>query len=225
MVSWGPVRADGERFYTGQKDAPAWVRDLNWKHRCTLESQGLEAKRKRKKEERLRRAMGLPDPKAKSRKGGGAKDVRMKMGSSGALVPEESDDALLERLAFAVESKKQTLAGGGRRGGGGGGGGFGTSRSTARGGHGTARSYRSTARSGTARSGRSTGRSSARSISTIGTINTEMRDIIRETASKEIDELRRALELEATLRAESDKKIDKLVSELENLRKDRAGRK
>ena len=34
-----------------------------------------------------------------------------------------------------------------------------------------------------------------------------MRDIIRETASKEINELRQALELEATLRAESDKKI------------------
>lgn len=220
MVSWGPVRADGERFYTGQKDAPPWVRDLNWKHRCTLENQGLEAKRKRKKEERLRRAMGLPDPKAKTKTGGSAKNVRMKMGSVGALVPDEPDDALLERLAFAVESKKQALAGGGRKGRGSGGSGFGTARSTARGGQSTSRTYRSTARSG-----RSTGRSSARSFSTIGTINTEMRDIIRETASKEINELRQALELEATLRAESDKKIDKLVSELENLRKEKARHK
>ena len=203
MVSWGPVRADGERFYTGQKNAPPWVRDLNWKHRCRLENEGLEAKRKREKEERLRRAMGISDP----RRGGAtssrrqAKGVRMKMGSLGAMVPDEPEEKLLERLAFAVESKKRALT---RPAG----------KDTART-ESSARSYRS---GSSARSRPRTGRSSTGSISTIGTVNTEIRDLIRETASKEIEELRRALQLETTLRAESDKKIDKLVSELEKLR-------
>ena len=206
MVSWGPLRKDGERFYTGQKNAPPWVRDLNWKHRCRLEAEGREIKNKRKKEERMRRAMGITEPSRQdtkgkygnTKKGGSKSGIKMKMGAMGAMVPDESDEAMLERLAFAVETRKNAIANSGR---------------TARSGRSTARTL-STARTDTARS---TARSRS-SISTIGTINTEMREIIRETASKEIEELKKALQLEATLRAESDKKIEQLVGELEKMR-------
>jgi hypothetical protein len=76
----------------------------------------------------------------------------------------------------------------------------------------TGRTARSTART-SARSSFSTGRSS------IGTINTDMKDLIRETAENELKQLRQALENEATLRAASDQKIDLLLKELQALKK------
>lgn len=58
----------------------------------------------------------------------------------------------------------------------------------------------------------STGRSS------LGTLNTEIRDMIQSAAAEEIQELRKALSEEAKLRAAADAKIDKLVGTLEEMR-------
>ena len=37
---------------------------------------------------------------------GGRGKIKMRIGSSGALVPDEPDDVLLEKLAFQLESKR-----------------------------------------------------------------------------------------------------------------------
>jgi hypothetical protein len=214
MVSWGPTRADGEKFYSGEKNAPPWVRDLNWKNQCKQETQMLE-KRRTLKAMTMSGSMSSKSMKRSTK--GGRTTIKMKVGSHGAMVPDEPDDVLLEKLAFQQESKRpkkifQLQPESSSR--------QWTGRASARStGRSTGRSSgkitgRSTARS----TARSTGRSSARSLSTIGSMNTEMRDIIRETASTEIQELRQALALESKLRAESDAKIDKLCNELVAMR-------
>ena len=220
MVSWGPTRADGEKFYSGQKNAPPWVRDLNWKHQCHQETQQLENRKA------MKAMMGTTTGSSSSSIKGGrttkGRKIRTKIGSHGAIVPDEPDDVLLEMMAFQKETKRpgqRFVLQSERRGnetnrsqrsrrsnqsgcggiGGGGGGGEWTARSSC--------------------GGRSTGRSSARSMSTIGSINTEMREIIRDTAAAEISALKDALSEEAKLRAASDAKIDRLCSELAAMRK------
>ena len=89
----------------------------------------------------------------------------------------------------------------------------------------SARPGKTSARSGlSARiSARTTGRSSmasgmsARSGTSIGTINTEIRDMIRVTANEELKELRMALKAETEMRKAADAKIDALMGELKKL--------
>ena len=212
MVSWGPTRADGEKFYSGSKDAKPWVRDLNWKNQCKQETTQLEKRRTMKATLRMEKLLGKTNPHTKT----SSTKIRMKMGSHGAMVPEDDQDVLLEKLAFQVESKRpgqmytlQQQKRGSEQ--------PETGRSTYRS-EGGCRTDRSTGRSTGRSTRRSTGRSSQRSMSSIGSINTEMREIIRDTAAAEINDLKQALELEASLRAVSDQKIDNLCKELVALR-------
>ena len=55
---FGKPRSDGEKFFGGAKDSPAWVRDLNWKNRCKLETQELEHRRKLKATMRTQNLLG-----------------------------------------------------------------------------------------------------------------------------------------------------------------------
>ena len=77
---------------------------------------------------------------------------------------------------------------------------------------------RSTSRSTARRTGRSSYRGST-GRSSIATIDTEMADLIRETAESELKQLREALQRETELRGESDKKIELLLHELQSLKK------
>ena len=196
MVSWGPCRKDGNKFYSGQRDAPPWVRDLNWKNRCKLETSQLEEKRRLNATRRTQILMGTHKKTNKLTSSG---KLRMKMGSHGTMIPEDDNDTLLEKLAFQVQSKKPLQV-------------YTLNQQPE-----TERSIRS--RQFTGRSaGRSTARSSQQSMSSIGSLNTEMREIIRDTAAAEIQELRQALVTEAELRAKSDAKIEGLLQQLVALR-------
>ena len=66
---------------------------------------------------------------------------------------------------------------------------------------------RSTSRSTARRTGRSSYRGST-GRSSIATIDTEMADLIRETAESELKQLRESLQRETELRGESDKKLN-----------------
>ena len=204
---FGKPRSDGEKFFGGAKDSPAWVRDLNWKNRCKLETQELEHRRKLKATMRTQKLLGKSGTQQHKLTESGK--IRMKMGSHGAMVPEDDQDVLLEKLAFQKESKRPvqmyrlTPE---------------TGRRTDRSGASSFRTGRSTGRTTGRSTGRYTGRSSTGSMSSTGSINTEMREIIRDTAAAEIQELREALKMEAQLRAASDAKIDNLCKELVALR-------
>ena len=45
MVSWGPPKDGGEKFYKGMKHEKPWVQDLNWSNRCKLESKKFMKKK------------------------------------------------------------------------------------------------------------------------------------------------------------------------------------
>ena len=160
FTMFGKPRSDGEKFFGGAKDSPAWVRDLNWKNRCKLETQELEHRRKLKATMRTQKLLGKSGTHHKLTESG---KIRMKMGSHGAMVPEDDQDVLLEKLAFQKESKRPvqmyrlTPE---------------TGRRTDRSGASSFRTGRSTGRTTGRSTGRYTGRSSTGSMSSIGSINT-----------------------------------------------------
>ena len=194
MVSWGPVATNGEKFYTGMKASPPWVRDLNWKHRCRLEGTRLDQK--------MKLTAG-----GKNRK----KELQTRIGTHGAIVPSDPNqvETLLLEQREEIERLKADNHKRGKISG----------RSSGR------ATGRYSARSSRMSTGRSTGRSSmtmssrlSTGRSSLGTLNTEIRDMIQSAAAEEIQELRKALSEEAKLRAAADAKIDKLVGTLEEMR-------
>jgi hypothetical protein len=186
MVSWGPPKDGGEKFYKGMKHEKPWVQDLNWSNRCKLESKKFM--KKKIMQHTLASNMGSSIP------------------PYGIGIDEKTSDKAAQQYVnergsnFGPSSSRKGTARQKK-----------TGRSTARS---TARStVRSSARSGRSSYRGSTGRSS------IATIDTEMADLIRETAESELKQLREALQRETQLRTESDKKIELLLNELQSMKK------
>ena len=178
MVSWGPPKEGGEKFYKGMKHEKPWVQDLNWSNRCKLESKKFM--KKKMMEHTLASKMGNSIPP-------------YGVGIAEKISDKAAQQYVNERVGKPVSSRQGTA----RR----------TERLTGR------STGRSTRRSGRSSYRTSTGRSS------IGTIDTEMADLIRETAESELKQLREALERETALRSESDKKIELLLKELQSMKK------
>jgi hypothetical protein len=189
MVSWGPSRADGSKFYKGMKEEPPWVQDLNWTNQCKLEN------RKFMKKKMLAKRGSVGNLKMTS-------IPPYETGMKEKIADSDLKKYIRERDGVAGESTTQSAR---------------SARSTAR--------YSSRSNGperGAYASARSSARSSARfstGRSSIGTINTEMKDLIRETAENELKALKEALQREAELRAASDKKIELLLHELQSLKK------
>jgi hypothetical protein len=184
MVSWGPSREDGSKFYKGMKEEPPWVQDLNWSNRCKLENKKLMKRKMMQESMRKTNTLSVPPFGVAMGKQATQKEIE-------DYVKGRDGGGGTQRSSGSNRTARKS-----------------TGRRTQR----TGRTARSTART-SARSSFSTGRSS------IGTINTDMKDLIRETAENELKQLRQALENEATLRAASDQKIDLLLKELQALKK------